>query len=174
MRYGLNQPILVQYWDYLRGLVTGQFGTSIQSGQAVSTEIAGRLGATVKLIVVALAIAFVAAVIFGLIAATRRDRPADHLIRLGSLIGNALPDFWLGLLLILVVYNALHWAPTPSGQIDPSITLRTATGAYLIDGILSLNGPAIVSALWHLMLPAATLALVVSALFAPHRPRLGA
>lgn len=163
VRFGLNKPILVQYWEYLRGLVTGQFGTSIQSGRAVSAEIASRVGATIELIVVALILAFAAAVAFGLIGAIRRDRPEDHLIRVGSLIGNALPDFWLGLLLILVIYNALHWAPTPSGQLDPSITLRTATGAYLIDGIMSLNGPAVLSALWHLMLPALTLALVVSA-----------
>jgi peptide/nickel transport system permease protein len=162
-RYGLNKPIVAQYWDYLHGLVTGQFGTSIQSGQPVSSEIASRVGATLELIVVALVLALAAAVIFGLIGAIRRDRPEDHLIRLGSLVGNALPDFWLGLLLILVVYNALHWAPTPSGQLDPNIVLRTATGAYLVDGILSLNGAAVVSALWHLMLPALTLALVVSA-----------
>jgi peptide/nickel transport system permease protein len=162
-RYGLDKPMLAQYWDYLSGLVTGQFGTSIQSGQAVGQEIASRIGATLELMVVALALALAAALAFGLIAAARRDRPEDHLIRLGSLFGNALPDFWLGLLLILVFYNALHWAPTPSGQVSSDIGVRAITGASLVDGILTLNGPAITSALGHLILPAVTLALVVCA-----------
>lgn len=162
-RFGLNKPIPVQYWDYLRGLLTGQFGTSIQSGQPVASEIASRVGATLELIVVALLLALAAAMVLGLVSAARRDQPADHLIRLGSLLGNALPDFWLGLILILVFYNALHWAPTPSGQLSSNVVLRTATGAYLVDGILTLNGPAVTSALAHLVLPALTLALVVSA-----------
>jgi len=163
VRFGLNKPILVQYWEYLRGLVTGQFGTSIQSGQSVGHEIATRIGATLELIVAALAIALAAALVLGLISAVRRDRLEDHVIRLGSLAGNALPDFWLGLMLILVFYNTLRWAPVPSGQVDSGVALRTVTGADLVDGILTLNGTAITSALRHLMLPALTLALVVSA-----------
>jgi peptide/nickel transport system permease protein len=162
-RFGLDKPILVQYLEYLRGLVTGQFGTSIQSGQPVGHEIASRMGATLELVVVALALALAAALIFGLVGAVRRDRPEDHLIRLGSLVGNALPDFWLGLMLILVFYNALHWAPVPSGQIDSGVALRTVTGASLVDGTLTFNDPAITSALRHLVLPALTLALVVCA-----------
>lgn len=162
-RLGLNKPLVAQYWDYLRGLLTGNFGSSIQSGQAVGHEMSVRIGATLELVVVALIAALAGAVVFGLIGAARRGRPSDHAIRLGSLVGNALPDFWLGLVLILVFYNYWHLVPVPSGQIDPTVGVRTITGAGLLDGVLTGNGPAISSALEHLVLPALTLALVVCA-----------
>jgi peptide/nickel transport system permease protein len=162
-RLGLNKPLIVQYWDYLRGLLTGDFGTSIQSGQSVGHEMSVRIGATLELVVAALVIALAAAVVFGLISAAREGRPSDHAIRLSSLIGNALPDFWLGLVLILVFYNYWHVLPVPSGQIDANIGARTVTGASLFDGIVTNNGPAVRSALQHLVLPTLTLALVVCA-----------
>lgn len=162
-RFGLDKPLVVQYWDYLGGLVTGDFGTSIQSGQAVAREIGPRLGATLELVVVALVIALIAAVVLGLLSAMRHGRVEDHVIRIGSLVGNALPEFWLGLVLILLFYNRWHVAPVPSGQVDPDVGLRSITGASLLDGVLTGNGTAIRSALEHLVLPAVTLALVVSA-----------
>jgi peptide/nickel transport system permease protein len=160
---GLDQPIVVQYWDYLRGLVTGNFGTSIQTGQSVGYEIGSRIGATLELVVVALAVALAAALVLGLLGAMRRNRLSDHLIRIGSLIGSALPDFWLGLMLILVFYGVLRWAPAPLGQTAFSAAPAKITGAALVDGLLSLNGTAVASALAHLILPALTLAFVVCA-----------
>lgn len=162
-RLGLNKPIVVQYWHYLRGLLTGNFGTSIQSGQSVGHEMSLRIGATLELVVVALVLALIAAVIFGLVSASRKGRPSDHVIRIGSLVGNALPDFWLGLVLILFVYNDWHLVPVPSGQVDPGVNMKTITGASLLDGMLTGNGLAVSSAIKHLVLPALTLALVVCA-----------
>lgn len=163
VRFGLNKPLVVQYWDYLRGLLAGNFGTSIQSGQAVGHEIGVRLGATLELVVVSLVIALVAAVVFGIMTAVRHGRFEDHAIRIGSLIGSALPEFWIGLVLILLFYNYWHLAPVPSGQIDPNIGVRSVTGASLLDGLLTGNGAATRSGLGHLVLPALTLALVVCA-----------
>lgn len=162
-RFGLDKPLVTQYWDYLRGLLSGDFGTSIQSGQAVGHEMSVRIGATLELVVIALLVAMAVAVVLGIACALRPNRLGDHTVRVGSLIGNAMPEFWLGLVLILVVYNYWHWAPVPSGRVDPDDGLRQITGADLLDGILTGNGPAIGSALAHLVLPALTLAIVVSA-----------
>lgn len=162
-RYGLDEPLLVQYLDYLTGLLTGNFGTSIQSGTSVGTEIALRIGPTLELVVAALVLALAVAVVLGIATALRPNRLGDHVVRVGSLVGNAMPDFWLGLVLILVVYNGLHLAPAPSGRVDPDTDLRLLTGADLVDAVLTGNGAAAASALWHLMLPAATLAVVVCA-----------
>lgn len=154
---------MVQYLDYLTGLVTGNFGISIQSGTSVGAEIAVRIGPTLELAFAALGLALVVAVVLGIACAQRPNRLGDHTVRIGSLVGNAMPDFWLGLVLILVVYNGLHLAPAPSGRVDADLDLQPLTGAEVVDAMLVGNGAAVVSALWHLMLPAMTLAIVVCA-----------
>ncbi len=163
LRFGLDKPIVVQYWDYLRGLVVGDFGTSIQSGQSVGHEMSLRIGATLELAAVALLIALAVAIVLGIACALRPNRWTDHVVRVGSLVGNAIPDFWLGMVLILVVYNFLGWAPAPSGRVDPDAGLTPLTGADLLDAVLTGNGAAIGSALAHLALPALALAVVVCA-----------
>src|SRR5918994_1966118 len=90
-------------------------------------------------------------------------RLGDHSVRVLALIGNSMPEFWLGLVLILVGYSALGWFPAPSGRVDPDTDLTPLTGADLIDAVLTANGPAFTSALSHLILPVATLAIVVVA-----------
>lgn len=162
-RFGLDKSLIAQYWDYLSGLVTGDFGVSIQSGRPVAHEMALRIGATLELVTIGLGIALVVAVVLGIACALRPNRLGDHVVRVGSLVGNAMPDFWLGLVLILVAYNSLHWAPVPSGRVDPDAGLRPLTGADLVDAIVTANGAAIASALAHLALPALTLAVVVCA-----------
>lgn len=162
-RFGLNKPLVVQYWDYLTGLVTGDFGMSIQSGQSIGYEMSVRIGPTLELAVAALLIALVIAIIFGIAVSFMPGSIFDHVVRIGSLIGNALPDFWLGMMLILVFYHALGWAPAPSGRLDTSVDLELLTGADLIDALLSGNFAAVGSALAHLALPATALAIVVCA-----------
>lgn len=163
VRFGLDKPLVAQYWDYLKGLLTGNFGTSIQSGRPVSQEMAHRLGATLELVTIGLGVAIVVAVVLGIACALRPNSLGDHVARVGSLIGNAMPDFWLGLVLILVAYNALHWVPAPTGRVDPAAGLRPLTGADLVDAAITGNGPAFTSAVAHIALPALTLAVVVCA-----------
>jgi len=162
-RYGLDKPLPAQYWDYLSGLVTGDFGTSIQSGKSVTTELSTRIGPTLELVGLALVIAVVLAMLFGIWSAQRPNSPADHGLRVGSLVGNAMPEFWLGLVLILVFYNGLHWFPAPSGRIGSGMNFRSVTGADLLDAVLEGNVAATGSAIAHLVLPVATLVIVVSA-----------
>ena len=162
-RYGLDQPLWKQFLDYLGGLATGDLGTSIQSGGSVSAELAERIGPTLELVILALAVALLLATVLGIWSARRAYRLGDHTIRVVALAGNSLPDFWLGLVLILVGYSLLGWFPAPSGRVDPDVGLTPITGAELVDALLTGNGPAIGSALSHLALPVATLAIVITA-----------
>lgn len=162
-RYGLDQPLWQQFLDYLRGLATGDLGTSIQSGGSVGSELALRVGPTLELVVLALAVALVVATVLGIWSARRAHRVGDHSIRVLALAGNSLPDFWLGLVLILVGYSVLGWFPAPSGRVDPDTNLTPVTGADLVDAVLTGNGPAFGSALRYLALPVATLSIVIVA-----------
>ncbi|MET0426811.1 MAG: ABC transporter permease [Actinoplanes sp.] len=162
-RFGLDQPLWRQFLDYLGGLFTGDFGTSIQSGSSVRGEMSLRLGPTLELVVIAVAIAVVLAIWLGIWSARRADRLGDHTVRIFALFGNSIPEFWLGLVLILVGYSALGWFPAPSGRVDPDTNLTPLTGADLVDAILTGNGPAIGSAAAHLVLPVLTLVIGVLA-----------
>jgi peptide/nickel transport system permease protein len=105
----------------------------------------------------------VVAVTLGVWSARRADSAGDHGIRVLALIGNSMPEFWLGLVLILVGYSVLGWFPAPSGRVDPDTDLTPLTGADLLDAALTANGPAFGSALAHLVLPVATLSIVIVA-----------
>jgi peptide/nickel transport system permease protein len=162
-RFGLDQPLWQQFLDYVTGLLTGDFGTSIQSGTAVGGEMALRLGPTLELVVIAVTIAVLLAIWLGIWSARRADRFGDHTVRVFALFGNSIPEFWLGLVLILVGYAALGWFPAPSGRVDPDTDLTPLTGADLIDAMLTANGPALASAAAHLVLPVLTLVVGVLA-----------
>ncbi|RIV32698.1 ABC transporter permease [Micromonospora radicis] len=162
-RFGLDQPLWRQFLDYLGGLVTGDFGTSIQSGASVGGEMALRIGPTLELVVIAVSIALVVATVLGVWSARRANRLGDHGIRLFALVGNSIPEFWLGLMLVLLGYSVLGWFPAPSGRVDPDANLTPITGADLVDAVLTANGPAISSAAAHLVLPVLTLVVGVVA-----------
>ncbi|BCJ68881.1 ABC transporter permease [Polymorphospora rubra] len=162
-RFGLDQPMWKQFLDYLGGLVTGDFGTSIQSGGSVTAEVALRIGPTLELVVLSVSLALVVAVVLGIWSARRANRAGDHGIRIVALVGNSMPEFWLGLVLILVGYSVLGWFPAPSGRVDPDTNLTPITGADLVDAVLTANWPAFTSAAAHLVLPVATLAVVIVA-----------
>ncbi|WP_306205463.1 ABC transporter permease [Actinoplanes sp. RD1] len=162
-RYGLDQSLWQQFLDYLRGLLTGDFGTSIQSGTPVGDELAVRLGPTFELVIIAVVIAVLLAIWLGIRSARRADRLGDHTVRVFSLIGNSIPEFWLGLVLVLVGYAALGWFPAPSGRVDPDTGLTPLTGADLLDAALTGNGPALASAAAHLVLPVLTLVIGILA-----------
>ncbi|MEU8385949.1 ABC transporter permease [Streptosporangium sp. NPDC048865] len=162
-RFGLDQPLWRQFLDYAGGLFTGDFGTSIQSGAPVGSEMAVRVGPTMELVVIALIVALVLATVLGIWSARNAGRFGDHTVRVAALVGNSVPEFWLGLVLVLVGYSVLGWFPAPSGRVDPGTDLSLITGADLLDAALTANGPAFVSALEHLVLPVATLVIVIVA-----------
>lgn len=100
---GLDQPIHVQYFDYLHGLLTGDLGYSWQSNRDVHLMVIERIPATLELAVAATIVALCFAIPLGVISATRRNDPADYVATLFSLLGISTPNFWLGLMLILVM-----------------------------------------------------------------------
>ena len=126
---GLDQPFLAQYGTWLAGLLTGDLGTSYVSGKDVASEFASRLPATILLTVTSMVATLALAIPLGICAAVTRGRVADYVIRITSFVGNALPNFFVALLLILVFAIQLGWLPVMSGARTGAagIVLPTAT-----------------------------------------------
>ena len=162
-RYGLDRPLIEQYATYMAGVVQGDFGDSIQTNRPVVEQIGERLPRTLELVVLGFLLSLGLAVVLGLFAAWHAGRAVDHLSRIGALIANSLPEFWLGLVLILVFYAILGLAPGPTGRIATGIEYEVITGFLIIDSIVTGNGRALVSSLHHLVLPVLTLAVIVVA-----------
>ena len=127
-RLGLLDPMIVQYGNFLAGVVQLDFGDSIFTEQSAWSEVRGRLWATVQLTITAFLLIVVIGVPIGILAAVRRGSIPDLLARLVALVGQAMPNFWLGLLLIFIFSVQLGWLPTGGrggfeNLILPAITL---------------------------------------------------
>ena len=111
-RYGLDQPRHVRYWEYLTGLLQGDLGTSIHYDRPVNELMMSRAGPTLLLVLSAFVFACATAIPLGVLAATRRNKPTDHVSRVIALIGVSTPSFWIGILLIMVFAVHLGWLPS--------------------------------------------------------------
>lgn len=155
---GLNLPLWRQLLDFIAAALHGDFGTSIVTGHPVLSDLAERLPATLELTVASVVIALVVAVPLGVLSALRRDTWIDWLAHVVSLSGVSMPLFWLGLLLIMVFYSALHIAPAPMG--DLGIIYQSPppiTHILVLDALIEGDWPVLWSALGHLVLPALAL-----------------
>ena len=160
-KLGLDQPLVTQYADYLQRILAGDFGVSWRTSQPVLLDIQQRLPATLELVVGAVLLSVLIGVPLGVAVAMNRGGIADRLVFVYGMLAGSLPDFWIGLLLILVFFYALQWAPPPVGQLDFAVsTPDHITGAYVVDAALSGNWPAFWSAAGNMVLPLATLVLV--------------
>lgn len=157
--YGLDQPIPVQYWRFLQRAVTGDFGTSSITGQPVLTEIARALPATIELSAAALVLAVALGIPLGYLAAVNRGRPLDVSTVIGTLVGVAVPVFFLGYVLKAFFAVELGWFP-PSGRRAVGVNATDVTGFAVIDGVLTREFDASLDALQHLVLPAVALATI--------------
>lgn len=108
---GLDSPVMVQYFYWLTHMISGDFGNSLITGEPVLEEILIRLPATLKLSFAALLVSLVIAIPAGVIAASKQHSLMDHLTMTSALIGTSIPNFWLGLLLILLFSVTLGWFP---------------------------------------------------------------
>ena len=133
---GFDRPWYVQYLDFLGKAVHGDFGVSLRQQQPTFQLIAERMPATLQLAGAAMAIALVVGLPLGVLAATRRGSIWDNALMLGGLLGQSMPVFWLGLLLIMVFAVGLGWFPVAgAGGLDhlvlPAVTLGLFSTAYI-------------------------------------------
>ena len=132
---GLNDPFLVQYFNWLIGCLHGDLGTSYSYSKPVITLILSRLWPTLKLSLCSLILMIVISVPLGILSATRAGKPIDYIVRAYTFFGVSMPNFWVGLLLMLLFCVKLGWLPVVStGQgitqlILPSVTLAFAMSA---------------------------------------------
>lgn len=126
-RLGLDRPVLVQYVVYLGNLFHGDLGRSIRSKQPVADEIASRLPATLLLGATAIAVAFVAGLALGVVAAAREGGGIDLALLGFALLGISAPSFWLGLVLVLVFAVHLGVLPVAGSEGGLSLVLPVAT-----------------------------------------------
>jgi len=133
----LDKPLVQQYGMYLADLARGDLGTSMRSNTPVLEEIGARLPSTISLAVLAMVIAVVIGVPAGVLAALKRHSLFDTIASTGTLIGVAMPVYWLGLMLIVVFAVKLNWLPAAGSQdglksmILPAITLASFSMALI-------------------------------------------
>ena len=133
---GFNDPFFVQYARFLKGALAGDFGQSIRHGEPAFQLVVDRLPATFELAGAGLAIAIVLAIPAGIVSAVRRNTVIDYVSTVMALLGQSMPTFWLGIMLILLFSVQFHWLPS-SGRgtlqhlILPAITLGLFTTARI-------------------------------------------
>src|SRR6266576_1796315 len=155
-RYGLNRPIPVQYWDYVKATLGGDLGTSSSTRRAVTTEIKQRFPATIELAVAAMIFAVALGIPFGFFAAKRHGGVFDNLTMIGSLLGISVPIFFLAI--ILKYLFAVRWQWLPSvGRIDVLINTKHPTNFYILDALIERDWHALWDVIKHLILPAIAL-----------------
>lgn len=166
---GYDRPVLVQYGDYLAGLLRGDFGTSLSDNRPVTEIIATYGTATLELSFYALIVAFVVGIPLGMVAAYVRDRWGDAVLRVFAILCYATPVFFSGLLLKLLF--GVWWKVLPvNGRASTRNELRLSTmdggtGIYLIDALKSGNTAALGDVLAHAVLPGLALGLMTAGVF---------
>lgn len=163
---GFDKPLYVQYGNYLWGILHGNFGTTITDRRSVSSIIVENGGATLELTIAAGFVAIVVGIVVGLLAGRYRDTWIDVGGRMFGIVVYAMPVFFLGFLAQLLFGVWLGWLPT-SGQASPitQAFLPTHSHILFVDAIWAGNWSALWDIVRHLILPAATLGLVIGGIF---------
>jgi peptide/nickel transport system permease protein len=138
-RSGLDRPLPEQFVDWMTSAATGDLGVSFRTGRSVTSELLDRLPATVLLAVGSLVVGLLIAVPAGVVSAVRQGRPVDYVASTFSQVGVSVPDFWFGILLILIFSRTLGWLP-PGGYApffaDPVEALRRLALPALTAGVV--------------------------------------
>ncbi|MDQ3886823.1 MAG: ABC transporter permease [Actinomycetota bacterium] len=158
---GLDEPLHLQYLRFLSRVASGQFGTStgVQPGYDALTIFLQRFPATIELATLAILLAVVAGIPLGYLAARRRGTWLDNAGVLTSLVGVAVPVFFLAFLLKYVFAVELGWLPT-AGRQSAGLDATRVTGFFVLDGVLTREWDAAWDSLKHLVLPAVALASI--------------
>lgn len=160
-RLGLDLSIWEQFVLYVWNALHGDLGTSILTSNPVTTDLMERAPATLELITYAMILTILVGVTLAVISVVRAGGAVDIGSRVYGLAAGAIPDFWVGLLLIYFFFYVLGWAPAPFGRIDTFLSAPpTVTGFYTIDSLIAGDLSAFFSSAGRLILPVATLAIV--------------
>jgi peptide/nickel transport system permease protein len=160
---GLNQPLPVQYGQFLVRTFTLQLGRSIRTGGDIREELLNSFGPTIELSIAALVVALVVGLPAGVLAAMRRRTGVEYTTMVLSLVGISMPVYWIGLMLIYWLGARAGWFPL-SGTVSNSVDIPTVTHFYTLDALLTGNFGAFADVVWHLVLPAITLSTITMAI----------
>jgi peptide/nickel transport system permease protein len=165
-RFHLDDPLFVQYFFWISGVVQGDLGWSGVAAAPVTDVFPEKLAATMELATCSAIIAITLGLGLGTFAGARRNRLPDHIARVFSISGASMPLFWFAIVLLIVFWVYLGWFPI--GRSTPDIFARIAhpTGLYTIDSLLAGDLGAFRDAVWHLTLPALTLGYGATAIIA--------
>lgn len=161
--WGLDRPLMVQYWEFLSRAVRGDFGRSLKFNEPVMKLVWERLPATLELAFSSLFVAILIAVPLGVYSAIRHNSLLDHAGMSVALVGVSLHNFWLGIMLIYFLGGQLNLLPV-AGRIEYGVEVRSITRLYLVDSLITGNFIAFWSALKHLLMPAVTLGSALAAI----------
>lgn len=158
---GLDLPLITQLLNYTRQVMHGDLGHSWRTANAVSSDLLMRFPATVELISFSMLLALFVALPIGMITALRPSGLLSRATLLYTLLAGAMPDFFIGLLLIFFLYFKFNLAPPPMGRLSLLVEPPAAvTRMYVIDSLITRDWVALRSAIAHLVLPVSTLAFV--------------
>jgi peptide/nickel transport system permease protein len=165
----LNENILVQLYLYLLDLINGNWGVSWRTRAPVLDDIAHALPATLELIMVAFSLAIIIGIPLGILAALKRGRVTDNIIKIITAIGASLPTFWLALLVQLIFGTWLRILPA-AGRVNDILVIQTGfqpiTGFYLIDSLIQGNIAIFLDVLQHIILPSLVISIYPTSLIA--------
>jgi peptide/nickel transport system permease protein len=158
-KLGLDRPLYVQLWYYLTQILSGDFGVALLTGHRVIDDVVRVFPATIELATVSIVIGAGIGVPLGVLAASRRGRLTDHIIRVVTLLGHSVPVFWIGMMGLLLFYARLGWTGG-GGRVDIFYEglVEPRTGFLLIDSLIAGEPDVFWSALRYIVLPASVLA----------------
>jgi peptide/nickel transport system permease protein len=155
-RWGLDQPIYVQYLRFLANILAGDFGVSFRYADPVITLIGERLPATIELTIASMLIAMIFGIPLGVWAGARPNSWVDNLGSTFGFFGISMPSFWFGIMLILIVSGYLNWLPS-SGRSTYGIARGSETGFYILNNLVAGNMQAAWDGIKHIVMPAVAL-----------------
>lgn len=164
---GYDRPVIIQYFEYLGNIIRGDFGTTISDNTEVTSLLVNYGTATLELAFYALIVAFLIGIPFGMVAAYKRDRGPDAILRFSAILFYATPVFFAGLMLKLVFSVWLDWLPVAgrTTYLAELEGLRASTGLYLLDALRAGNLTIALDVLEHAILPAIALGLLTAGVF---------
>ena len=169
IQLGLDKPLPIQYLAYMGELLHGDLGTSIGTKRPVLLELSTRLPATLELLFTGMAIAVMVGVPMGVLSARWQGKPTDIFVRVVAIIGVSMPAFYLGLLLQILFFRRLDLLPLAgrfSNDLRFTNPIEPVTNFLLLDAFIGSNWIALKDVVYHLVLPALTLAAYPAGLIA--------